>query len=260
VRHRAQQRGLDHVRAAQGLRLDHLCLQPVTVERGPQQRLERGRHARANPCPHRLAGARSQDEERLAAAAQVKPDTARTDRFAGGIEHDHDVAQTKRSPNQAARLRQRIGKRCAAEQGTRGVGGQVGLSAPSLGLRRSRTRKIRDRRRHRRRRRDKKHSERDPMRRVGDHQTSGGCDVKEVEGRGARHARQQAERQSPVHGHQQNREEIDDARRHLRRDLAQRIDQQRRRRDRERGVQQPQRAGPRSIDQSLRFKGGARGT
>ncbi len=50
MRDRAQHRGLDLVRAAQRARLDHLAREPLALERGGEQRLERGRTRLARAC------------------------------------------------------------------------------------------------------------------------------------------------------------------------------------------------------------------
>ena len=126
VRDRPQDGGLDLVAAPQRARLDDLGGQPLALERGPQQRLERGSDALARDL---LGGGgheqRAEPAERDGRVALVALDA---------LEHDGGRVDPQRVGDPLGGRRQRRARLGRAEQQPRQLGGQVGLAPALLGL------------------------------------------------------------------------------------------------------------------------------
>ena len=183
VRDRAQDRGLDLVRAAQRARLDHLADEPLALERGGEQRLQRrpGRVApRRAPRPGRAA---CRAAPRRAAAAPRRC-ARRPPTSPSTIRHDGEPERL-RDPLRGGG--ERAGQVGRAEQDARELGGEVGLAAALLGLRGAHARRLGDARGDHRR--DEEDRERDPVLRLVDREAAGRLDVEEVEGERADDAR-----------------------------------------------------------------------
>ena len=137
------------------------------------------------------------------------------------------------SSNAAAMRSARDGKRRVEpgrlEQHPRELRAEVGLAAALIGLRRPSARDLGDAR--------DGHgghdvdAERDPVLGAFDREAPDRRDVEVVERGRAGDPRRDAEHGAPVRGDEQHGEQVDDAERERRRDLAQRIQQQRRERD-----------------------------
>ena len=232
VRDGAQQRGLEHVGAAQRARLDHLALQRVALDGRAEDRLERRHHA--------LAQALEDVRARRPAGTSSVPRRGVAQRQGDAALVALDGAQLDRGRRQLERVGQALGdggqglvEARAAQQQPRHLGRQVGLLAALLGLARAHARALGQRAGHQRG--DEEDAERDPVLALGDREAARRRDVEEVEGQRAGQRRGGAQPAAPDRGDEQHGDEVDDAERDDRGDLGQRVDQRGGRRHRERG-------------------------
>ena len=230
VRHRAQHRGLDLVGAAQRARLHDLVRELLAMQRGGQQRLER-RHD--PPGERRARGGRHlvgrHERADLAVAVVQREHGAPSLRRLVLAEHDRHRRQPERVGDPLRRRAERGPHVRRAQQQPRELGAEVGLAPPLLGLERAAAREVGDARgRHRR---DQQHDERHPVLPLGDREAPGRRDVEVVERERGADAGGEPEPDAPHGRDEQHRQQVDDAERDLRRDLAERVQEQRRDRD-----------------------------
>ena len=190
VRDGAQQRGLDHVRAPQGLRLDDLRLQP---RRAPAPRPAAPRSAGATRSRRRAVDLGRQ------AVGQRATSAPRPSATSASLRGSSTIVANGRPSAEASRA-EATGSASAtlglAEQHARELGGEVGLLAPPLGLDRAAARE----RRHEGRgeRGGEEHEDRDPVLRRGDRQPARRRQMEEVPRHGAPHRGREARATAPT--------------------------------------------------------------
>ena len=131
-------------------------------------------------------------------------------------------------------------KTLGAEQQLRELACQRGLTAALVELTRARTRELGDQTDHDRDRGEGR--EADPVAPVAEREVTGRRQVEEVERGGAQDRRREPEGEAPEDRHDEHRQQVEDAERLDRRDVLERVHEQRREGDRRERHQHPERA------------------
>ena len=223
----------------------------LAIEGGGQERLERavrldraGAPASRGRSRRRPAGS-PRGRRRSPAAGRGGADRRRR----GGARPPPTAGRTPR-PSDARWSRGRRRRSVPPSSRRASSGGQVGLLTPALGLASAGAGQFGDGRGDRRR--DQEDAQGDVVLGVGDREATGRRGVEEVERQRAGQRRQQPQTQAPVGGDKQHGQHVDDAVGDRRRDLAQRIDQRRGRRDGAEAHQEPRGPGARRVAQQKR--------
>ena len=176
---RAQERRLDDVGAAQRGGLDDLALQRLALQRGAQQRLQRGYDALLQARETGVGGVAGDDERAEPPCSLSQRERDATIVGIHRIELDHRRRQLERGREARGGGRQRGPEVVAAQQDARHLGREIGLAATLDRLPRARAGHFGDRAGEQRR--DQEGAQGDPVVAVGDRELAGGRQVEEVE-------------------------------------------------------------------------------
>jgi hypothetical protein len=211
VGNRAQQGGLQDVRAAQRARFHRLAEQAVALECGGEQGLQ-GRHNTVTQPPEQfLWQPRGHDE-------RAHPRRALTERKGdSALVHLHrsELDGRRRKAERAREPLRRHGKdllqHASPEQQASHLCPKVGLPPSLLGLDGADASRLGERARAHGD--DDEDGQRDPVLAITDREAPGDREVREVEGRRARDRGEHSERRAPDRRHEQHADEVYDAQR-----------------------------------------------